>query len=47
VRIEHTLAGDHPKEQLGIELGVNNQADYRELFKELLNGVAVPLNELK
>jgi hypothetical protein len=35
------------KEQLGIELSVNNQADYRELFEELLNGVAAPLDELK
>ena len=35
------------KEQLGIELSVNNQADYRTLFEALLNGIAVPLDELK
>ncbi len=35
------------KEQLGIELSVNHQADYRELFQELLKGLALPLNELK
>jgi methylmalonyl-CoA/ethylmalonyl-CoA epimerase len=35
------------KEQLGLELSVNNQADYVELFKELLNGTATPMDELK
>jgi len=35
------------KEQLGIELSVNNQADYRELFDQLLNGLVAPLDELK
>lgn len=34
-------------EQLGIELSVNNQADYRELFDQLLNGLVAPLDELK
>jgi methylmalonyl-CoA/ethylmalonyl-CoA epimerase len=35
------------KEQLGIELSVNNQADYTELFNGLLNGTTVPMDELK
>lgn len=34
-------------EQLGIELSVNNQADYRELFEQLLSGGVAPLDELK
>ena len=34
------------KEQLGIELSVNNRADYRRLFEALLNGSAAPLDEL-
>ena len=35
------------KEQLGLELSVNDQADYLELFKSLLGGTANPLDELK
>ena len=35
------------KEQLGLELSVNNQADYAEVFKGLLAGTAIPLDELK
>jgi len=35
------------KEQLGLELSVNNQADYVELFKGLLDGTATPMDELK
>ena len=35
------------KEQLGIELSVNNQADYSELMEKLLSGVVAPLDELK
>jgi methylmalonyl-CoA/ethylmalonyl-CoA epimerase len=35
------------KEQLGIELSVNNIGDYSELFQALLDGSATPLDELK
>ena len=35
------------KEQLGLELSVNVQADYLALFKSLLDGTANPLDELK
>jgi len=35
------------KEQLGIELSVNNADDYTELFQALLNGSASSLAELK
>ena len=35
------------KEQLGIELSVNNYGDYSEVFQALLNGDANPLDELK
>jgi catechol 2,3-dioxygenase-like lactoylglutathione lyase family enzyme len=35
------------KEQRGIELSVNNNGDYSELFQVLLNGAARPLDELK
>lgn len=35
------------KEQLGLELSVNNQADTQTLFKRLLDGTAQPLDELK
>lgn len=35
------------KEQLGLELSVNNQADYQELFKGLQDGTAIPMDELK
>ena len=35
------------KEQLGLELSVNHQADYQELFKGLLDGTAAPMDELK
>jgi methylmalonyl-CoA/ethylmalonyl-CoA epimerase len=33
-------------EQLGLELSVNNQADYTGLIQQLLNGTALPLDEL-
>jgi catechol 2,3-dioxygenase-like lactoylglutathione lyase family enzyme len=33
--------------QLGLELSVNTKADYRELFKGLLAGTAIPMDELK
>ena len=48
--------GDHPKgsysyvdakEQLDIDLSVNDNKDYSELFQALLNGTAIPLDELK
>jgi len=35
------------KEQLGLELSVNNQANYLELFKGLLDGTVNPMDELK
>lgn len=35
------------KEQLGIELSVNNRGDYGELINEILNGRAAPLDELR
>jgi methylmalonyl-CoA/ethylmalonyl-CoA epimerase len=35
------------KEQLGLELSVNNQSDYGELFNNLADGSANPLDELK
>lgn len=35
------------REQLGLELSVNHQGDYGELFQALLNGTAAPLDELK
>ena len=35
------------KEQLGLELSVNHQGDYGELFAALLSETAVPLAELK
>lgn len=35
------------KEPLGLELSVNHQGDYGELFAALLRGTAVPLAELK
>ena len=35
------------KEQLGLELSVNNQANYEELFKRLLDGTVNPMDELK
>ena len=35
------------KEQLGLELSVNNQADYRGLIRGLLDGTAIPLDELQ
>ncbi|MCB9418498.1 MAG: VOC family protein [Ardenticatenaceae bacterium] len=35
------------KAQLGLELSVNYLGDYQELFDGLLNGTAVPLDELK
>ena len=35
------------KEQLGLELSVNNQANYQELFKGLLDGTVIPMDELK
>jgi catechol 2,3-dioxygenase-like lactoylglutathione lyase family enzyme len=33
--------------QLGLELSVNNQADYLALFQGLLDGTAIPMDELK
>jgi catechol 2,3-dioxygenase-like lactoylglutathione lyase family enzyme len=35
------------KEQLGLELSVNTQVDYTVLIQELLNGTALPLDELR
>ena len=35
------------KEQLGLELSVNHQADYSALVQGLLNGTVSPLDELK
>jgi catechol 2,3-dioxygenase-like lactoylglutathione lyase family enzyme len=35
------------KEQLGLELSVNNQTNYQELFKGLLDGTVNPMDELK
>jgi len=35
------------KEQLGLELSVNNQADYTDLIQKLLDGTTTPMNELK
>ena len=35
------------KEQLGLELSVNNQADYTDLIRGLLDGTATPIDELK
>lgn len=35
------------REPLGLELSVNNQADYRELLQGLLDGTADPLAELQ
>lgn len=35
------------KEQLGLELSVNNQADYTDLIRRLLDGTATPMDELK
>ncbi len=34
------------KEQLGLELSVNNEADYSELMQNLLDGKASPLDEI-
>jgi hypothetical protein len=35
------------REQLGLELSVNTQADTQELFKGLQNGTSIPMDELK
>ena len=35
------------KEQLGLELSVNTQAETQELFKGLRDGTAIPMDELK
>jgi catechol 2,3-dioxygenase-like lactoylglutathione lyase family enzyme len=35
------------KEALGLELSVNNKADYRTLFNDLLNGTVNPMDEIK
>jgi catechol 2,3-dioxygenase-like lactoylglutathione lyase family enzyme len=35
------------KEQLGLELSVNNQTDSLEIFNGLLNGTTIPMDELK
>jgi methylmalonyl-CoA/ethylmalonyl-CoA epimerase len=34
------------KEQLGLDLSVNDQADYTDLIQKLLNGLVLPLDEL-
>ena len=34
-------------EQLGVELSVNNQADYTDVIQNLLNGTSFPLDELR
>lgn len=35
------------REQLGLELSVNHQADYTDLIGKLLSGIALPLDELR
>jgi catechol 2,3-dioxygenase-like lactoylglutathione lyase family enzyme len=35
------------REQLGVELSVNNQADYTDVIQKLLNGTTFPLDELR
>lgn len=35
------------REQLGLELSVNHQADYTDLLQNLLSGTAFPLDELR
>jgi methylmalonyl-CoA/ethylmalonyl-CoA epimerase len=35
------------REQLGLELSVNNQADYTDLIQQLLKGMTLPLDELR
>ena len=35
------------REQLGLELSVNDQADYTDLIRNLLGGMALPLDELR
>lgn len=35
------------REQLGLELSVNDQADYTDLIQQLLNGLTLPLDELR
>lgn len=35
------------REQLGLELSVNNQADYTDLIQKLLSGEALPMDEFR
>jgi len=35
------------REQLGVELSVNDQVDYTDLIQQLLNGMVLPLDELR
>jgi catechol 2,3-dioxygenase-like lactoylglutathione lyase family enzyme len=35
------------KQQLGLELSVNHLAEYKELFKGLLDGTSIPMDELQ
>ena len=35
------------KEQLGLELSVNTQADYTDLMRGLLNGMRMPMDEMR
>ena len=35
------------RDQLGVELSVNNQADYTDVIQKLLNGMRLPLDELR
>ena len=35
------------KEQLGLEISVNNQVDYTDLIQELLNGMTHPRVDLR
>ncbi len=35
------------RQQLGLELSVNTSGDYQELIKDLLDGTAVPMDEMR
>ena len=35
------------REQLGVELSVNHQADNTDVIQKLLNGMSLPLDELR
>jgi methylmalonyl-CoA/ethylmalonyl-CoA epimerase len=35
------------REQLGVELSVNNHVDYTDVIQKLLNGTSLPLDELR